>query len=347
MPSRSRRRPRRHGGSAACAAPSRSNPKRSYNVIAGSFHGKTCSSSFRTPLPRPVDGRFEKCASDPCRRASFATISPRSATCALAGCVSRASESRPMSAPSLALRDEDGSVRVAPQRLQIPPLVADAAPLAVGRDQPRLRLAAHRLREPRQLLGVRRIGLAHDERDAQRRRPPRRGGGRRRRPSCRRGAPRPRSRRRRTGSAPSSGRRPPAARARRRRRRFAVDDAASAMNARRLDRLLDGHPRCDDVRRHLQDRAAQARAAGAAEHEPRPVARRARSTATSSTSGARPASTRRRGRARRACCSGGRPCPGRRRRSRSRATRSATPRCRRRRGRRCASFPSTGAASPV
>ena len=57
-----------------------------------------------TAPSRPLDGRFQQRPPHALRRASFATISPRSATCALAGCASRATDSRPTIAPSPALR---------------------------------------------------------------------------------------------------------------------------------------------------------------------------------------------------------------------------------------------------
>src|SRR5579864_688684 len=63
----------------------------------------------------------------------------------------------------LALRDEDGRVRVSPYCLQVSPLVADRAPLAVRADQPRLRLAAHLLRETRQALRIAGFCAADDE----------------------------------------------------------------------------------------------------------------------------------------------------------------------------------------
>ena len=62
--------------------------------------------------------------------------------------------------PVLALRDQDRRVRVAAQRLEEAALVAGAPPLPGDADQPALRLAAHGLCEPRQLLGVGRIGVA-------------------------------------------------------------------------------------------------------------------------------------------------------------------------------------------
>ena len=49
---------------------------------------------------RPLLGRGEQRGADPRRRCAAATISPRSATCALAGCGSRAIERRPTIAPS-------------------------------------------------------------------------------------------------------------------------------------------------------------------------------------------------------------------------------------------------------
>ena len=70
--------------------------------MAGSFHGKTCSSSLRTPAARAhstaVANRERPI---PRRRYSAATIRPRSATCALAGCGSRATESLPTTLPTI------------------------------------------------------------------------------------------------------------------------------------------------------------------------------------------------------------------------------------------------------
>src|SRR5579862_452419 len=65
--------------------------------------------------------------------------------------------------PVRTLGDEHRGVRVAAHRLQIAPLVANGSPLAVRGDEPRLRLAAHLLGQPRQLLRVAGVRPAHDE----------------------------------------------------------------------------------------------------------------------------------------------------------------------------------------
>ena len=83
---------------------------------------------------------------------------PRSATWRLAGCGSRATDSR----PTIALRrlgHEHRGVRVAPDRAQVAPLLGDAAPASVG-DQPALRLGADGARERDELRRVARLGRA-------------------------------------------------------------------------------------------------------------------------------------------------------------------------------------------
>ena len=52
------------------------------------------------------------------------------------------------------LGDQDGRVRVPPQRLEEAALVAGAPPLARDADQPAFRLGAYRFGQPGQLLGV-------------------------------------------------------------------------------------------------------------------------------------------------------------------------------------------------
>src|SRR5581483_2210248 len=61
---------------------------------------------------------------------------------------------------AVGLRDEDRGVRIAAQELEVPPLVAAAAPLAARRDQPAFGLAAHVVRERRQRGRVTRLGAA-------------------------------------------------------------------------------------------------------------------------------------------------------------------------------------------
>src|SRR6266404_37345 len=65
--------------------------------------------------------------------------------------------------PVRTLGDEDRRVRETPHRFQISALVADRPPLAVGGDEPSLRLAAHVLREPRQFLRIVGMRGTHDE----------------------------------------------------------------------------------------------------------------------------------------------------------------------------------------
>ena len=61
--------------------------------------------------------------------------------------------------PVVVLRDEDGRVRVAAQGLEEAALVPGAPPLAGDADEPALRLRAHRVGEPGQLLRIGRIGV--------------------------------------------------------------------------------------------------------------------------------------------------------------------------------------------
>ncbi len=72
------------------------------------------------------------------------------------------------------LRDEDGRVRIAPERAQVAALVGDAAP-AVGRQQPAAVLAADGAAELDERLGV--VGAGGSDRDGHRTIPwpPRRG----------------------------------------------------------------------------------------------------------------------------------------------------------------------------
>src|SRR5579864_2476895 len=53
-------------------------------------------------------------------------------------------------------------MRIAAHRFQVSPLVSNTSPLAVRADQPRLRLAAHLLRETRQALRIRGLRTTHD-----------------------------------------------------------------------------------------------------------------------------------------------------------------------------------------
>src|SRR5207244_846522 len=62
----------------------------------------------------------------------------------------------------LRLRDEDGRVRIAPDRAEITTLVADAAP-AVLRREPTLRLRSHLVAKPLQLRCVTWVGRTDDE----------------------------------------------------------------------------------------------------------------------------------------------------------------------------------------
>ena len=61
------------------------------------------------------------------------------------------------------LGDENRSVRIAAQRLQVPALVGGAPPLPGDADKPALRLGAHGIGELRELLGVGRVGLPDAE----------------------------------------------------------------------------------------------------------------------------------------------------------------------------------------
>ena len=104
--------------------------------------GEDVSSILRTPAPRAHSSAVDRSARPiPRRRQPAATMSPRSATCAEDGCWSRESESRATISPA-----SDSPQRrprgIAPDRLQIPALVPDRAPVA-RRDQPAARLAAH------------------------------------------------------------------------------------------------------------------------------------------------------------------------------------------------------------
>ena len=116
---------------------------------------------------------------------------PMSATWRLAGCWSRATESRPtMSA--LVLRNEYGCVRIAADRAEVAALVGDVPP-AVRRHEPALRLGADRGRRARSALPRRR---AQRVRTIIRRPPPRRRvADRRRRRARRRATSRPTRRR--------------------------------------------------------------------------------------------------------------------------------------------------------
>ena len=148
---------------------------RSRARCAGRRAARACGRRPRAPSPRPpraAPGR------SPWRRCRRATISPRSATCRLAGCGSRAIESRP-TIPSVGLGDEDRGVRVR----GAPPAGSAARrrrerQLAVG-DQPALRLGADGLGELDE-RARRRRGSAGADRTAhvarrRRRAPPRRG----------------------------------------------------------------------------------------------------------------------------------------------------------------------------
>ena len=153
----------------------------------------------------------------PCRRWLAATIIPRSATCALAGWGSRASERRP-TIWSSSSSDEDRCVGVATHGLQVPALVGDRPP-RLGRQEPARRLAADRGRKGDEGRRVRRLGgpdRDHGDHDPVAAATRVAGGAERRRPA---GARRQRRRRRRGCGRPSVGRRsrPPRARSRRRR----------------------------------------------------------------------------------------------------------------------------------
>ena len=259
----------------------------------------------------------------PRRRWLAATIRPRSATWWLARCGSRATESR-ATIDAVVLGDVDGGVGMAPERPQVAPLLADAAP-AVRGQKPRLRLAAdrraeldERLRRPRARAG--RIGPSSDD-DAVAAAARIAGGGE----ACRRRGARRRRRRRSRGCGPPSARSSsrrggelvrsarPRGGGRRPRRGAAARSIASSTGVAAQDRVGD-----------LGDRAGEPDRAGAAEREPRAAVlehERRRHHARQPLAG-RLRRVRRRRRARRACCSAacrrGR-CP-----SRSRASTRAT-----------------------
>ena len=101
---------------------------------------------------RPLDRLLQQPRADPRRRCEAATISPRSATCALDGCGSRASERRADDVsrrpPRRTRRRRDGS-----RRSQVAALVADRPP-AVGREDPAAFLAGDLLGEGDERGGI-------------------------------------------------------------------------------------------------------------------------------------------------------------------------------------------------
>ena len=220
------------------------------------------------------------------------------------------------------LGDEDGRVRVAAERPQVAPLLARAAPGAVG-DEPAFGLGGHRLAELDERASRRRRSRGPDRRavvmphdDAVAAAP--RVAGRGERPVRR--APRrpPRRRRRGCGAASERGR----SRARSSRSSSAGSVPALAVDVRRPRRgpaaraiaSSTPHAVADDVDDHLHDRAAQAQRAGAADHEPRALVlqherRRHHARQPRARPPVAPAPVR--GRTRRACCSGGCRCRAR------------------------------------
>ena len=177
---------------------------------------------------------------------------PRSATWLLAGCGSRATE-EPADDRLSSVRDVDGRVRVAAHGVEIPPLVADAPPLAVGSDEPRALLAADFLREARQRFRVSRFRTADDE-IAATTMPVTAWAGVAGRRKLAVGTPLDRGDSAEVQVPPAeaddvlpleldSG--------------LDVDDAAVQMQTRRIDGVFDSHATTYYVRHDLQDRAAQ------------------------------------------------------------------------------------------
>ena len=88
-------------GSAPSGSPrARSRTSRTAGSPARSTGRRAARASARPPSRAHSTAASSSAHPTPWRRASFATIRPRSATWALAGCASRATESRPTSAPS-------------------------------------------------------------------------------------------------------------------------------------------------------------------------------------------------------------------------------------------------------
>src|SRR5215218_7949155 len=112
--------------------------------------------------PSPVGGGLKQCPADPA-----ATMRGRDHETEVGDVRARGmrvpGQREPAHDQVAVGRDEDGRVRIARDRAQVAPLLADAAPRAVG-DEPALWLAADRLGQLHEGGRVARPGAPYDER---------------------------------------------------------------------------------------------------------------------------------------------------------------------------------------